>query len=48
MGLEDNWTKTGINDYGKEYELSDSARYKLCGNGVVVAIVKAIKEKLYG
>lgn len=47
MSLEDGWTKFGINESGKQYELSDSARYKLCGNGVVVSVVKAIIEKLY-
>jgi site-specific DNA-cytosine methylase len=47
MGLPDNWTLTGINEKGEEYRLSDSARYKLCGNGVVVNVVKAIIEKLY-
>lgn len=40
MGLPDNWTQKGI--AAKEYELSDSARYKLCGNGVVVNVVKEI------
>jgi DNA (cytosine-5)-methyltransferase 1 len=41
MGLPDNWTKYGMNAKG-QYELSDSARYKLCGNGVVVNVVKEL------
>ena len=45
MGLGDNWTKYGINEKGK-YELSDGARYKLCGNGVVVNVVEEIIKKL--
>lgn len=37
MGLPDNWTE------GQ----SDTQRYKLCGNGVVVNVVEAIVRKLY-
>ena len=36
------WTRYGVKPDGTQYELSDSARYKLCGNGVVVNVVKAI------
>jgi len=45
MGLEDDWTRWGIKPDGSKYELSDSARYKLCGNGVVVNVVKALVTK---
>lgn len=38
MGLEDNWTAMGIID-GKEVDISDTQRYKMCGNGVVVNCV---------
>lgn len=38
MGLPDDWTE------GQ----SDTQRYKLCGNGVVVNVVEAIVRKLYG
>jgi DNA (cytosine-5)-methyltransferase 1 len=41
MGLEDNWTAKGIMD-GKEVEISDTQRYKMCGNGVVVQCVDYI------
>lgn len=45
MGLPDNWTAKGImND--KEVEISDSQRYKLCGNGVVVNVVEEIIKNL--
>lgn len=40
MGLKDDWTRYG------DKELSDGARYKLCGNGVVVNVVEAIIKKL--
>lgn len=46
MGLTDDWTRYGIKPDGTQYELSDSARYKLCGNGVVVNVVKEIKQAL--
>lgn len=36
MGLPDNWTE-GV---------SDAQRYKLCGNGVVVSVVKEIIKQL--
>lgn len=34
MGWPDDWTATGIKDNGTTYALPDSARYRLCGNGV--------------
>jgi len=41
MGLPDDWTKDGIQN-GKLVSISDSQRYKLCGNGVVVNVVEEI------
>ena len=41
MGLEDGWTSKGIID-GKEVDISDTQRYKMCGNGVVVNCVDYI------
>ncbi len=34
MSWPDDHTRTGIDEKGREYELSDTARYRLCGNGV--------------
>lgn len=34
QGMPDNWSKYGVNEKGEVYELSDSARYKLQGNGI--------------
>lgn len=34
QGMPDNWSKYGINEKGDVYELSDSARYRLQGNGI--------------
>jgi len=42
QGFPDNWTK-----YGKDgIEISDTQRYKMCGNAVSVPVVKAIGERL--
>lgn len=46
MGLPDDWTRYGVKPDGTQYELSDSARYKLCGNGVVVNVIKEIIKHL--
>lgn len=45
MGLEDGWTSKGIID-GKEVDISDTQRYKMCGNGVVVNCVDYIYSLL--
>ncbi len=46
MGLPDGWTSKGIID-GKEVETSDTQRYKMCGNGVVVNVVDFIYSILF-
>ena len=43
MGLPDDWLRYGAD--GKE--ISDTQRYKLAGNGVVVNVVEAVVRKLY-
>ena len=47
QGFPDNWTK-----YGQGGEMSDSQRYKMCGNAVTVNVVEAvaknIKQTVYG
>ena len=37
------WTSKGIID-GQEIEISDTQRYKMCGNGVVTNVVRAIYQ----
>jgi len=45
QGFPDNWTKYG--DYnGAIKEIARTQRYKMCGNAVTVAVVKAIAERL--
>src|SRR3990167_2206931 len=46
MGWEDNRTKFGIDEKGNKVEISDSQRYKMCGNGVVSNVVRAIVKNL--
>jgi DNA (cytosine-5)-methyltransferase 1 len=42
QGFPDNWTK-----YGKEKGLiSDSQRYKMCGNAVTVDVVEAVAKRI--
>jgi len=45
MGLPDGWTAKGDFD-GEIKEISDTQRYKLCGNGVVVNVVEEIIKTL--
>jgi DNA (cytosine-5)-methyltransferase 1 len=45
MGIPDGWTAKGIID-GKEVDISDTQRYKMCGNGVVVNCVDYIYKLL--
>lgn len=46
MGYPDQWTRFGVRATGTQYELSDSARYKACGNGIVSTIPKLILDRL--
>ena len=45
QGFPDNWTAKGNFD-GEIKEISDTQRYKLCGNGVVVNCVEYIISNL--
>lgn len=42
MGWLDNHTKYGKTEKGEVVEISDSQRYKMCGNGVVANVVEAL------
>lgn len=48
MYWPDNWTKYGVDENGKQYELSNSARYKACGNGIVSSIPKHLLDLVTG
>lgn len=42
MSWSDDWTRWGMDEKGNKVEISDSQRYKMCGNGVVSAVVKEL------
>ena len=46
MSWKDNWTRYGIDEKGNKFELSDTQRYRLIGNGVVSNVVKEIVDKV--
>lgn len=46
MSWQDDWTKWGIDEKGNKIEISDSQRYKMCGNGVVSNVVKELVNTL--
>jgi len=41
QGFPDNWTQ-----YGKSGEISDTQRYKMCGNAVTVDVVEAVAKNI--
>ncbi|GAG17227.1 unnamed protein product [marine sediment metagenome] len=42
QGFPDSWTKYGIDEKGEEVLISDTQRYKMCGNAVTVNVIEAI------
>jgi len=46
QGMPDDWSRYGIDENGKVYELSDSARYKLQGNGIATPFWKWLLERI--
>ena len=46
MGWPDRWSAEGLREDGTRYALSDSARYKLCGNGVGAPVAAWIGRQL--
>ena len=46
QGLPDDWTRHGRREDGTVYELSDSARYKMIGNGGAVPVVEWITQRI--
>ena len=47
MSWPDQWTATGRKDDGSTYQLSDTARYRLCGNGVGSVCAEWIARRLH-
>lgn len=46
MGWPDHWTATGVREDGTTYALSDTARYRICGNGVGSPVAAWIGRRL--
>jgi DNA (cytosine-5)-methyltransferase 1 len=46
MSWPDQWTATGRKEDGTTYQLSDTARYRLCGNGVGSVCAEWIAKRL--
>jgi DNA (cytosine-5)-methyltransferase 1 len=46
MGWPDNYTRFGTNDIGELVLVSDSGRYKVCGNGIVAPVTEWIANRL--
>lgn len=47
MSWPRDWTRWGIDEKGNKVEISDSQRYKMCGNGVVSNVVRELTNKLF-
>jgi len=45
QGFPDNWTSKGVID-GKVVDMSDTQRYKQCGNAVTVDVVQAVAKRI--
>lgn len=48
QGYHDNWTKYAKREDGTVYELSNTRRYKLCGNGISATVTQTIFPKVFG
>ena len=46
MSWQDGWTKYGLDEKGNKVEMSDTQRYKMCGNGVVSNVVRELVNVL--
>jgi len=46
QGFPDDWTKCGVDEKGETVSISDSQRYKMCGNAVTTNVIRVIGERL--
>lgn len=46
QGMPDDWSKYGINEKGEIYELPDSARYRLQGNGIATPFWRYLLKRI--
>ncbi len=48
QGFPKNWTKvvTGVTKDGRTKHMSDTQRYKMCGNAVTVTVIEDILDRI--
>ena len=46
QGFPDDWTKYGEDEHGMRVDISDTQRYKMCGNAVTTNVIQAVMEQL--
>jgi DNA (cytosine-5)-methyltransferase 1 len=46
QGFPDNWTKYGEDEHGVRVDISDSQRYKMCGNAVTTNVIQDVFERI--
>lgn len=46
QGFPDGWTSKGMTPEGKEVEISDTQRYKMCGNAVTTNVITFIGRRI--
>ena len=46
QGMPDDWSKYGVNEKGEMYELPDSARYRLQGNGIATPFWRYLLKRI--
>lgn len=46
QAFPDNWTKFGVSPDDKIIEISDTQRYKMCGNAVTTNVIQAVFERI--
>ena len=46
QGMPDDWSRWGVNEKGDPYELPDSARYRLQGNGIATPFWKYLLKRI--
>ena len=46
QGFPDDWTKYGEDEHGMRVDISDTQRYKMCGNAVTTNVIQAVITNL--
>jgi DNA (cytosine-5)-methyltransferase 1 len=46
QGFPDNWTKYGEDEHGMRVDISDTQRYKMCGNAVTTNVIRDVFERI--